>query len=199
MKEVKWGFIGCGDVTEIKSGPAFAKVEHSRVVAVMRRDDEKAWDYAQRHGIAKWYTDAAQLLDNPEVNAVYVATPPAFHAEYAIMAARAGKHVYVEKPMALNYSQCQEMIVEAEKAGVMLFVAYYRRSLPYFLKIKDILDNGGIGEVRTAHIKLFRPAAPEVWEQDPLPWRYDPEISGGGLLMDLGCHQLDLLDFFWGR
>lgn len=198
MKDVKWGFIGCGNVTEVKSGPAFARIDHSSVVAVMRRDEERGWDYADRHGIGKCYTNAAHLVNDPEVNAVYVATPPAFHAEYAIMAARAGKHVYVEKPMALNYSQCREMIVEAEKAGVMLFVAYYRRSLAYFRKIKEILDSGGIGEVRTAHIKLFKPVAPEVFEQDPLPWRYDPEISGGGLLVDLGCHQLDLLDFLLG-
>ena len=198
MKEVRWGFIGCGDVTEIKSGPAFAKVEHSKVVAVMRRDGEKAKDYAQRHGIPKWYSDAADLLKDPQVNAVYVATPPVFHADYAIMATRASKHVYVEKPMAISYAQCQRMISEAQKSNVLLFVAYYRRSLPYFNKVREILESDGIGEIQSVLLKLSCSVPEEIVSQKILPWRYKPKISGGGLLVDLGSHQLDLLDFLLG-
>lgn len=198
MKEVRWGFIGCGDVTEIKSGPAFARIPHSKVVAVVSRNPKKAQDYARRHGIARAYSNADELLKDPEVNAVYVATPPASHAHYAIMAARTSKHVYVEKPMAMTYGQCQRMISEARKFNVHLFVAYYRRALPYFLKIKEILDANGIGEVQSVLLRLSRSVPEEIISGKQLPWRYNPQISGGGLLVDLGSHQLDLLDFLLG-
>ena len=106
MKQINWGFIGCGEVTEIKSGPAFNEVPGSRVVAVMSRNAQKARSYAERHDIAKWYTDAQALVDDPDVNAVYIATPPSSHATYAIMAMHAGKPVYVEKPLAASYDDC---------------------------------------------------------------------------------------------
>ena len=100
MKHIRWGFIGCGEVVERKSGPAFNEIAGSQVVAVMSRTAERASSYAERHGIKRWYTDAQQLVDDPDVNAVYVATPPSSHATFAIMAMRAGKPVYVEKPLA---------------------------------------------------------------------------------------------------
>ncbi|NCB07478.1 MAG: Gfo/Idh/MocA family oxidoreductase, partial [Bacteroidia bacterium] len=99
MESVRWGIIGVGNVTEVKSGPAFYKTEHSKLVAVMRRDAEKAADYARRHGVEKWYSNATDLINDPEVDAVYIATPPDSHARYAMEAMRAGKPVYVEKPM----------------------------------------------------------------------------------------------------
>jgi predicted dehydrogenase len=148
MKEVCWGFIGCGDVTEKKSGPAFNKVEGSRVVAVMRRNSQLVKDYAYRHKIPKWYDDPEKLLNDPEVNAIYIATPPLYHKEYAIRALEAGKPVYVEKPMAASYEDCLEMNLAAEKAGLPLFVAYYRRKLPYFLKIKELVESGKVGKIR---------------------------------------------------
>ena len=134
MKEIKWGFIGCGEVTEKKSGPAFSLVEGSSVVAVMSRNKEKAKSYAQRHNIPRWYTDAQQLVDDPDVNAVYIATPPSSHATYAIMAMHSGKPVYVEKPLAASYADCQRINHISEQTGVPCFVAYYRRYLPYFIK-----------------------------------------------------------------
>ena len=102
MKMLRWGFIGCGEVTEKKSGPAFSEIEGSSVVAVMSRQERKARSYAERHGIPKWYTDAQELIDDPDVNAVYIATPPSSHATFAIMAMKAGKPVYVEKPLAAS-------------------------------------------------------------------------------------------------
>ena len=103
---VNWGIIGVGDVTEIKSGPAFYKVEHSNLVAVMRRNSEKAADYARRHNVTKWYGDAMELINDSQVDAVYIATPPDSHASYAIAAMLAGKPVYVEKPMARSHREC---------------------------------------------------------------------------------------------
>lgn len=195
-KQIQWGIIGCGDVTEVKSGPAFTKIEGSKLVAVMRRNGEKARDYAMRHGVPKWYDDAASLINDPEVNAVYIATPPSSHREYTIMAAEAGKPVYVEKPMALNYQECKQMIRACASLEVPLFVAYYRRCLPNFVKIKELLDNQVIGDLRFVHMQLYLP--PLASKGTDLPWRVNPAISGGGLFYDLGSHQLDLLDHFFG-
>src|SRR5687768_17696565 len=124
MKPIRWGIIGCGDVTEVKSGPALQNAEHSRLVAVMRRTGSLARDYAERHGVPRWYDDADALIGDPEVDAVYVATPPDSHKDYTLRAARAGKPVYVEKPMALNFAECQAMVQACRDAGVPLFVAF---------------------------------------------------------------------------
>src|SRR3546814_11634492 len=139
--EVRCGIIGAGDVTEVKSGPAFQQVEHSQLIAVMRRDAAKAKSYAERHGVPRWYTDAQQLIDDPEVNAIYVATPPDTHAYYATAALRAGKPVYLEKPMTLN-SRAAKALVETQQAcGVKLSVAHYRREQTYFKKVKELNDS----------------------------------------------------------
>jgi len=195
MDIVKWGIIGCGDVSEVKSGPAFQKAEGSALAAVMRRDGALARDYAERHGVPKWYDDADRLIHDPEVNAVYVATPPAFHKEYAIKAAQAGKPVYVEKPMAMNESECIQMIQACEAANAPLYVAYYRRMQPRFLKIKEWIDRGAIGEVRSVTTVQF---APPARTDARGAWRLLPEIGGGGLFVDLASHSLDLLDYFLG-
>ena len=146
-KMIKWGFIGCGEVTKTKSGPAFQKVEHSEVVAVMSRDGAKAKAYAKERGIRKWYDDAQELIDDPEVNAIYIATPPSSHATYAIMAMKAGKPAYIEKPMAVTYEECTRINRISKETGVPCFVAYYRRYLPYFQKVKEMVENGSIGNV----------------------------------------------------
>ncbi len=196
MKIIRWGIIGCGKVTEVKSGPGFQKANHSKLVAVMRRNKDLAADYARRHGIAKFYSNSQELIHDPEVDAVYIATPPHKHHDYVLEVAKAGKPVYVEKPMALNYQQCQEMVYACEQAKVPLFVAYYRRALPRFLKIKSLLDSAAIGKIQAVNIIFTRPFnhTPET----PLPWRVIPEISGGGFFMDLACHTLDYLDFMLG-
>ena len=134
MRTVRLGIIGCGNVTEVKSGPGFQKAKDSSLVAVMRRTGELAQDYAGRHDVPRWYADAEALIGDPEVDAIYIATPPSSHKEYVILAARAGKPIYVEKPMARTHAECQAMIAICREAGVPLYVAYYRRALPRFLK-----------------------------------------------------------------
>jgi predicted dehydrogenase len=197
--EVRWGVLGVGKVCELKSAPAMNTIAHSRLVAVMRRDAEKAKDYAARHGVSKWYAQAEELINDPEVNAIYIATPPHVHLELTRLAAKAGKPVYVEKPMARTYAECQQMIDVCQKAEVLLFVAYYRRKLPHFMKIKELLEEGAIGEVRTVHINLKQALTPTLASQTDSNWRVIPEISGGGYFFDLASHQLDLLDFFFGK
>jgi predicted dehydrogenase len=192
VKTIRWGIIGCGDVTEVKSGPGFQKAENSSLVAVMRRNGRLARDYARRHGVPKWYDDADALIQDPEVDAVYIATPPYAHKEYTIMCAQACKPVCVEKPMGMNFAECQEMIAACRSAGVPLYVAYYRRSLPRFLKIKELLDEGAIGDVRGVTMTLYMPLP------DDFDWHYTPEIGGGGKFVDMGCHTLDFLDYVLG-
>jgi 1,5-anhydro-D-fructose reductase (1,5-anhydro-D-mannitol-forming) len=196
-KKIKWGIIGCGDVTEAKSGPAFNMIKGSELVSVMRRNGAKAKNYATRHGVPKWYDDADLLINDPDVNAVYVATPPGSHAEYAIKAMQAGKPVYVEKPMAATYGQCLEMNRVSKETGIPLVVAYYRRMLPGFRKVKDLIDSGVIGKPIHFFIRYFTPPRQEDFNQ-ALPWRVIPSLSGGGYLYDLGSHQLDLIDYLLG-
>lgn len=198
MKTICWGIVGVGDVTEVKSGPGFQKADNSELVAVMRRTGHLAKDYAQRHDVPRWYDDAEALIRDPDVDAVYVATPPSSHKEYTILAAQAGKPVYVEKPMALNYTECQEMIDACRSAGVPLFVAYYRRALARFLRIKELIDAGAIGDVRFVNITLYMPVREEERDADNLPWRVLPEIAGGGRFVDLASHMLDFLDYALG-
>jgi len=196
--KVRWGIIGCGDVTEVKSGPAFQKVQNSELVAVMRRTGELAKDYANRHGVPKWYDNADALINDPEIDIVYIATPPDAHREYTIKAAQAGKPVYVEKPMGRSFKDCQEMIATCEAAGVPLFVAYYRRAQPRFLKIKELLHNKAIGDVRFVSSTQYQKVTEDLKNPQNLPWRVQPHLAGGGLFFDLASHTLDMLDYLLG-
>ena len=199
LDEIRWGQIGCGDVTEKKSGPAFDKTPGSRRVAVMARSADRVRDYAARHGIATWTTDAHALVENPEVNAVYIATPPDSHLHFTRLAAAAGKPVYVEKPMARNVAECEEMVAVCRRAGVPLFVAYYRRAMAKFVRVKTLLDAGAVGRPLNVCLRLrCAPRAEDFNRQSP-PWRVVPEVAGpGGYFMDVAPHQLDLLDHFLG-
>jgi len=199
-KEVRWGIIGVGDVCEVKSGPAFQNATHSKLVAVMRRNGGKAADFARRHNVPKWYENADLLINDPDVDAVYIATPPGTHAEYTLKVAAAGKPVYVEKPMARTFAECQAMVEACQVANVPLFVAYYRRSLPNFQKVKALIDEGAIGDVRYVSIKLNKTLQPDIVgaSEQADNWRIFPEVAGGGYFYDLACHQLDILDFIFG-
>jgi predicted dehydrogenase len=193
-KIIRWGIIGCGDVTEVKSGPGFQKADGSSLVAVMRRDAAKARDYAARHNVPRWYADADALIADREVDAIYVATPPSSHKEYVLKAALAGKPVLVEKPMALSLDECEEMISACRRAGVPLRVAYYRRKLPRFEKMRALIQSGDIGKPRAVAIRQFM-------KQGTLPaqsWKVDPAINGGGIFVDVQTHVIDWLHHVFG-
>lgn len=196
-KTIHWGIIGCGNVCEVKSGPGFRKASNSALVAVMRRDGDAAEDFARRHEVARWYTNAEELIADQRVDAVYIATPPGNHLEYTRMAAAAGKAVYVEKPMARTYAECLEMIALCQRAKVPLFVAYYRRKLPRFLAIRELVNEGGIGKPLTVRVAYARPV--KAYERSGAQlWRVQPDRSGGGYLWDIGSHALDFLDYLFG-
>jgi predicted dehydrogenase len=200
MSTITWGIIGCGNVTEKKSGPAFNKIANSSLVAVMRRDAEKAADYALRHGVAHWYSDAGELLNHKGLNAIYIATPPASHKDYAITALDKGFNVYVEKPVTRNAYEARQ-IAEAVKnhPNQKLTVAHYRRALPMFLKVKQLLESQLVGEVRTVQIRMWQSRKPALIADTATNWRVQPELSGGGYFHDLAPHQLDLMLFYFGE
>lgn len=191
MKTIRWGILGCGDVAEKKGGPALYKAEGSELVAVMRRDRALAQDFAQRHGAKRAYDQVEELLSDPEIDAVYIATPPHLHCAQTLLAAQAGKHVLVEKPMALHPAQCDQMIAACQAAGVSLHVAYYRRFWPKFQALQQQLDAGAIGTVLGARLQLCTRAA-------AAGWRVEPAISGGGHVVDVGSHRLDMLVYLLG-
>jgi predicted dehydrogenase len=198
---IRWGILGCGDVTEVKSGPGFQRAEGSALVAVMRRSGERAADYARRHNVPRWYDSAEALIRDEEVDAVYIATPPGSHLEYALQVCAAGKPAYVEKPMARNEAECRRMIEAFQEATLPLFVAYYRRGLPRFLRAKELIAAGRLGQVTGVTYRYAGPSphrpVPHTPPQ-PIPWRLRAAESGGGLFLDLGCHTLDILDFLLG-
>jgi len=197
MRKIRWGIVGCGDVTEVKSGPGFRKARDSELAMVMRRNGDLARDYAQRHGVARWTDDAAELIGHSDVDAVYIATPPNAHKDYALMCAAAGKPALVEKPIAPHYEEGATIVEAFRAAGVPLFVAYYRRAMPHFLKVKEIVESGVIGTPRTVHIGHFeRPIEPGA--DGRLNWRVDPAVGGGGIFVDIGCHAFDFLDYLFG-
>ncbi len=199
MDNINWGIIGCGNVTEKKSGQAYNKIHNSKLVAVMRRNAAKAADYAARHNVSRWYDDADNLLSDPEVNAVSVATPPAFHLEYAIAALKKGLGVYVEKPVTRTAQEAQAMANAVKQYNGKLTVAHYRRALPMFLYIKELINNQTIGDIRTVQIRMWKSLRPDLIANSETNWRVLPELSGGGYFHDLAPHQLDLMLYYFGE
>lgn len=199
MSTINWGIIGCGNVTEKKSGPAFSKVGGSHLKAVMRRDGSKAADYAQRHNVEKWYDDASKMMDEAGLDAVYIATPPVNHLPYAVEALKRGLPVYVEKPVTLNAHEAQQMAEAVKQYNGRLTVAHYRRGVPMFLFVKELLDQQVIGEIRTIQIRLWQSRKPDLVAKVKTNWRVDPAMSGGGYFHDLAPHQLDLLLYWFGE
>ncbi len=198
MKEIVWGIVGCGDVTEVKSGPAFNRIARSRLQAVMRRTAVKAEEYARRHSVPVWYDDAERLFSNPSINAVYIATPPSSHKDYALAALARGLFVYLEKPAALNAVETREIADSVHRNNGKLTVAHYRRKLPSFAHVKFLLDQHAIGDIRTARITVWQSRRPAAATTAGSAWRTDPAISGGGYFHDLSPHQLDLMLHFFG-
>lgn len=199
MKEINWGIIGCGDVAEVKSGPAFQKVENSNLLMVMRRNEVKVKDFAQRHGVPFWTTNANDLIHDPNINAVYIATPPSSHLTYAIQSLKANKNVYLEKPMALNPNEATQIYEALANSTGKLTMAHYRRKLPAFLKVKELLNTNAIGKVLHVELQVLQSKNDLFVSDKTENWRIQPEISGGGYFYDLAPHHLDLMLHFFGE
>jgi 1,5-anhydro-D-fructose reductase (1,5-anhydro-D-mannitol-forming) len=197
-KIIRWGMIGTGDVTERKSAPSFNKIDHSRLVAVGNRTRKKAEDYAARHGVPTVHRNPSDVIHNPEVDVVYIATPPGSHMDYALETIKEGKPVYIEKPMARSWEECNIINEAAALKGVPVFVAYYRRSLEYFKKVRTIVHEGTLGKVLHINMQQYFASRPEDYDAQNLPWRVIPDDAGGGYFHDMGCHALDILFYIFG-
>lgn len=194
---INWGMIGCGDVTEVKSGPAFNIPGKSRIYGVVSRTEIRARDYAKRHNVPHVFGSVSDLINSSDIDAIYIATPPASHTELALEVARVKKPCCIEKPIANSYPEAVQ-ITEAFKANnTPLFVAYYRRTLPRFLAVQPWILDGKIGNIRHVHWSLTQqPTQEDLAKQ--YSWRIDPNHAPGGYFDDLACHGLDLLDLFLG-
>ncbi|MGH1543535.1 MAG: Gfo/Idh/MocA family protein [Arenicella sp.] len=197
-KMIRWGMIGCGSVAEKKSGPAYQQVEGFELSAVMRRNGELAQDYAHRHGVAISTSSADDIIGDNDIDAVYVATPPDSHVFYGLQVAEAGKICCIEKPLATNYEDALLVCNAFKQRGIALFVAYYRRSLPRFNKVKELLDKQWIGEVRHISWHLNKPAS-QVDLSKESNWRTDRAVAQGGYFDDLASHGLDLFAYLLGE
>lgn len=198
MKKYKWGIIGCGNVTELKSGPAYQKTDGFELSAVMRRDYEKAKNYARRHNVPKVYAIADDLIEDPQIDAVYIATPPDSHEYYALKVAEAGKICCIEKPMAPTHQACSNITKAFQLKKLPLFVAYYRRSLPRFIQIKSWIDDHKIGKIRQITWHFSKPPN-SIDVSKTYNWRTDPKIAPAGYFDDLASHGLDLFVFLLGE
>jgi 1,5-anhydro-D-fructose reductase (1,5-anhydro-D-mannitol-forming) len=197
-KTINWGIIGVGDVCEKKSAPAYQKTDGFNLKSVMRRDLNKAKDFAYRHGIEQFTDNADNLINDPKIDAIYIATPPNNHLEYALKVAEAGKICCVEKPMAVTFKECETMFSEFKGKNIPLFVAYYRRCLPRFLQIKTWIDHKEIGDLRHIHWCLSKPTNSIDLTQN-YNWRTDETIALGGYFDDLASHGLDFFHFILGE
>jgi predicted dehydrogenase len=194
---IRWGIIGCGDVTEMKSGPAYQKTEGFVLKAVMRRNEDRLKDYAQRHGVEKYYTDADALINDDEIDAIYIATPPDSHLRYALKVAEAGKPCCIEKPLAPSFEESQKINEAFSKKNIPLFVAYYRRSLPRFNRVNEWIKEGKVGEIRHISWHLSQPPS-TIDKSGAYNWRTDPKVAPGGYFDDLASHGIDLFTYFLG-
>ena len=195
-RRVGWGLVGCGDIARKRVAPALRDLENCELVAVSRADAARAESFAGEFGAKRWHADWRELIEDPEVEAIYVATPVHLHAEQAVAAAEAGKHVLCEKPMALTVAECERMNAAAEANGVLLGVAYYRRFYPAVGRVREILESGEIGAPVVAQMNAFERFDPAP--DHPRRWLLDKRRSGGGPMFDFGCHRIEVLYNLFG-
>jgi len=189
--DVRWGLIGCGDIAAKRVATALRDSPGSALLAVARARAELAAEFARQHGARRWHADWRDVLRDEEVSAVYLATPVRLHAEQAVAAAEAGKHVLCEKPMAMDVAECERMIAAARSHGVRLGVAYYRHHYPLVGRLRALLGSGEIGRPVLAQVEVFEPF--DAPSGQPRSWLLDRKQAGGGPMMDFGCHRIEVL------
>jgi predicted dehydrogenase len=187
---LNWLVIGIGDITRKRVLPAVLAQPRSRLYALLTRDPRKAAAYPG----ALAFTDLDEALRDPAIDAVYVASPVALHAQHTIAGLRAGKHVLCEKPVALDFAQAESMAAAARESGRLLGVAYYRRLYPKLIRAHQLIAEGAIGQ------PVLVEANYHGWLESPeRGWLKDPAIAGGGPLYDVGSHRIDACNFLFGR
>ncbi len=194
--KLAWGLIGCGDIARKRVAPALRDLAECIFVGVSRGRGELAESFAKEFGAAKGYSNWQELLLDAEVNAVYIATPVHLHAAQTITAAEAGKHVLCEKPLALNVSECEQMVAACRANDVKLGVAYYRHFYPVVSRIKEVIESDEIGTPVLAQINAFEWFNPEP--NHSRAWLLNRGQAGGGPMFDFGCHRIEVLTNIFG-
>ena len=190
MKKIKWGLIGCGDISKRRVAPALRDLDNCQLVSVNRKDYAQAEEFATEFGAQKWTREWQEMLDDENIDAVYVATPVYLHAEQTIAAARAGKHILCEKPMAMNAKECTDMIEAARTNNVKLGIAYYRHFYPVIQRTKELIAKGEIGKI--VMVQINASSRFDASPGEPRHWLLVKEQSGGGPMMDFGCHRIEV-------
>ncbi len=188
---LRWGLIGCGDIAQKRVAPALRDLSFCELIAISRARSDLAEGFARQFGAKRWYSNWKEMMADPEVDAVYVATPVHMHAAQAIAAAEAGKHVLCEKPMAMNVAECDQMIAACQASNVKFGVAYYRRFYPVIGRVKALVESGGIGAPVLVQINAFEWFNPG--DSEPRSWLIKKEFAGGGPMFDFGCHRIEVL------
>jgi predicted dehydrogenase len=193
---IRWGIIGCGDVAKKRVAAAIQRDNSSELIAVCRRDETKLAEFQAEFNVPRAYVTAEELMQAPDIDAVYIATPVSLHKPQTLFAADQGKHVLVEKPMAMSTQECDEMIDACRSKNVRLGVAYYRQFYPVVARMLQLIEQGEIGQVLSVSAVTSTPFAIDASEDGY--WRVIPELGGGGALMDIGSHRLDLFVSMFG-
>ena len=189
---IGWGIVGLGRIAETEIAPAVNAAPNSTLAGVVSRTAAKAQEFAARHGAAAAYDDYRALLEDPSVDAVYIATPNALHADQVVAAAEAGKHVLCDKPLATTVADAERAVAACAAAGVRLGITFQTRRHEGMREIRDLLAAGGIGSVRLVQVELG------PGRKLPQNWRTDPGLAGVGVMNNLGIHAYDLLRFLLG-
>ena len=196
MRTLKWCLIGAGDIVRKRVAPALRDSPKCEFMAVARAHAPQAEAFAAEFGAATSYADWRDMIVDPAVDAVYVATPVHLHAEQTIAAAEAGKHVLCEKPMGLDVAECDRMIAACRAHGVRLGIVYYRHFYPVVRRMKALLAGGEIGDPVYAQINAFEWF--DLPPDHPRAWFLQRALAGGGPMFDFGCHRLEVLTHLFG-
>jgi 1,5-anhydro-D-fructose reductase (1,5-anhydro-D-mannitol-forming) len=186
---IGWGIVGLGRVADTAIAPAVAAAANSTLAGVVSRTAAKAEEFAARHGAPAAYDDYRTLLEDPSVDAVYIATPNALHADQVVAAAEAGKHVLCDKPMATSVEDARRQLAACEAADVQLGIVFHNRYLPWVRDVRRLLAEGAIGDVLTVQLE----ASAGHWP--PEGWRNDPSLAGLGTVYNQGVHAYDALRY----
>lgn len=189
--KVRWGLIGCGDISRKRVAPALSASPLCELIAISRARAELAEAFASEFGARRWYPDWRELLLDHEIDAIYVATPVHLHAEQTIAAAEAGKHVLCEKPMALDVGDCDRMIAACRSNNVKIGVAYYRHFYPVVRRVKELVDSDELGVPIVVQLNAFEWFDPKP--SDARSWLIRKDLAGGGPMFDFGCHRIEVL------
>lgn len=196
MRKINWGLIGFGTVVKSNSNGLPFDFDNSEVYAFYQRNTEEGIKNQKKYNIKKFYSNITDLLSDNDIDAIYICTPPGYHLEYAKLCCDFNKPTYIEKPFARNYLECLDIVNYFNKKGVPIWVAHYKRTLPKFLKIKELLENNAIGKIVNINFTSERPYNSSLSNHK---WLYDVELSGGGRFFDIAPHLIDLLIFYFGN